>query len=171
MPTSVDSECPTHKLPAWTHTPPARVVSCPPWTELGTCHTSRGTSRLWRPEATVQAPEPLVHPALPWSSCHSLKALASGSCSWLHPNATFNPEGLSLTQPQAGEVRIPRWLKEPVPQRADPIPTRKDWRSWATGSELGEGRTKDERAGEEASSQDLLIPAYPPLFPEPHPYT
>lgn len=99
------------------------------------------------------------------------KALASGSCSQLHPNATFNPEGLSLTQPQAGEVRSPRWLKEPMPQRADPIPTRKGWRSWASDSELGEGRKKDERARQEASSQDRLIPAHPSLFRKPYPCT
>lgn len=50
-------------------------------------------------------------------------------------------------------------------QRADPIPTGK---GWAPGSELGEGRKKDERAAEKASS--LLSPAHCPLLPPHRPY-
>ena len=58
-----------------------------------------------RPQPKLQSP---WSPALPQSHCHPLKPwLQDPACSFT-PNATINPEGLTLTLLQAGEAKSPR---------------------------------------------------------------
>lgn len=96
------------------------------------------------PHAPCPAPE----------SLSLVKALALGPCSRTHPNAVLSPVDLSLTFTRAGEARSPGWVERTC------APIRKGWRSWAPGSQLGEGKKKDARAREEASSRDPLTPAH-----------